>query len=128
AGGLLPESAPCVAGGRGPPHRGLVGRHCVLDAAVTAGASAPPWCRKPARAHRPGTEPLDRTPEAVRQRHLRPPAEDLGGAPGVDDAAALLAGLGGTVADLGAAARRLEEETRERVHVGLDAGADVEGP
>src|SRR5438132_9782022 len=42
AGGLLPESAPGVAGGRGPPHRGLVGWHRVLDAALAAGASAPP--------------------------------------------------------------------------------------
>src|SRR5204862_4770867 len=79
-------------------------------------------------ARRSLPEPLHRPPETLRQRHLRPPAEDLGGAPGVDDAAALLAGLGGAVADLGAAARRLEEEARERVHVGLDPGADVEGP
>src|SRR5213079_663890 len=69
-------------------------------------------------ARRSLPEPLHRPPETLRQRHLRPPAEDLGGAPGVDDAAALLAGLGGAVADLGAAARRLEEEARERIHVG----------
>src|SRR5437879_1361382 len=84
--------------------------------------------RPPSRARRSLSEPLDGAPEAVREGHLRPPAEDVGGAPGVDDAAALLAGLRGSVTDLGAAARRLEEEARERVHVGLDAGADVEGP
>src|SRR5207247_11204037 len=87
------------------------------------------------RAHRipashgyPQLEPLHGAPRTLRPRHLRPPAEDLGGAPGVDDAAPLLALLCRPGTNLGTAARRLEEEARERAHVGLDAGADVEGP
>src|SRR5213593_234114 len=89
---------------------------------------APSTLRDPrSGAARPRPEPLDGAPEAVGQRHLRPPAEDLAGAPAIDHAPALLALLCRSVTDLGAAARGLEEEARERVHVGLDAGADVEG-
>src|SRR5438034_9757174 len=41
-GGLLSASAPGVAGDGRPPHRRLVGWLRVLDAALAAGASAPP--------------------------------------------------------------------------------------
>src|SRR5262249_61398878 len=56
------------------------------------------------------------------------PAEDLRRAPCVDDAPALLPLLGRPVAYFGAAAGGVEQEARERVDVGLDAGPDVHRP
>src|SRR4029077_3655567 len=74
------------------------------------------------------SKPLHRPPEPVLERHLGPPAEDLGRAPRVDHAPPLLALLRRTVPDLRGAPARLEQVSREGVDVGLDAGPDVERP
>src|SRR5438094_199296 len=72
-------------------------------------------------------EERDRLPEAVPEGDLGPPAEPFVRPPGIDDAAPLLARLGGAVTDLGPTPRRLEQQPGQRVDVGLDAGADVHG-
>src|SRR5262249_50308186 len=73
-------------------------------------------------------EELHRARQAVAQRHLGPPAEDLAGAADVDHAAALLAALRRPVTDLGAAAGHLEHHRSQLVHVGLAPGTDVHRP
>src|SRR5262249_58650727 len=70
-------------------------------------------------------EERDRLAEAVPEADLGPPAELFARPPGIDDAAPLLARLGRAVADLGPTPRRVEQQPRQRVDVGLDAGADV---
>src|SRR5262249_46374803 len=102
----------------GPASDGPYGR--AADSASTAGGRG-----LLARAR---AEELDRAREAVPQRHLGPPTEDLGGTADVDHAAALLAPLRRPVTDLGAAAGHLEQRRGQLVHVGLAPGADVHWP
>src|SRR5262249_39442164 len=63
--------------------------------------------------------------EAIAERHLGTPPEDVGGAADVDHAAALLARLRRAVPHLGPAAGDLEQRARELIHVGLDPRANV---
>src|SRR5262245_11104066 len=73
-------------------------------------------------------EPLIRARETLVERHPWLPAERLLGERGIDDAAPLLARLGGAVRGGERLSRKGNELRRQRHHVGLAARADVHRP